>query len=91
VKRGWNNRPNRLGRDGGGKGRGSVSTPRCHTFDERKQIRRPSSEIKFRVVELKTPRFSAAIGSNLYAEYFFVFLVAAISATVPASVAALST
>ena len=48
-------------------------------------------EIKFRVVELKTPRFSAAIGSNLYAEYFFVFLVAAISATVPASVAVLST
>ena len=28
VKRGWNNRPNRLGRDGGGKGRVSVSTPR---------------------------------------------------------------
>jgi len=46
-------------------------------------------------VELKTPRFSTAIGSNLYAEdrieYFFVFLVAAISATVPSSVAALST
>ena len=46
------------------------------------QIRRPSSEIKFRVVELKTPRFSTGIGSNLYAddrvEYFFVFLVAAI-------------
>jgi len=41
------------------------------------QIRRPSSEIKFRVVELKTPRFSTAIGSNLYAEdivkYFSVF------------------
>jgi len=60
------------------------------------QIRRPSSEIKFRVVEvLKTPRFSTAIGSNLYAEdrveYFSVFLVVAISATVPASVAALST
>ena len=58
--------------------------------------RRPSSEIKFRVVKLKTPRFSTAIGSNLYAEdrvkYFSVFLVAAISATVPASVhAALST
>ena len=32
------------------------------------QIRRPSSEIKFRVVERKTPRFSTAIGSNLYAE-----------------------
>ena len=32
------------------------------------QIRRPSSEIKFRVVELKTPRFSTAIGSYLYAE-----------------------
>ena len=32
------------------------------------QIRRPSSEIKFRVVELKTPRFSTAIGSNLYAK-----------------------
>jgi len=51
-------------------------------------------EIKFRVVELKTPRFSTAIGSNLYAkdrvEYFSVFLVAVISATVPASVAALS-
>ena len=32
------------------------------------QIRRPSSEKKFRVVELKTPRFSTArpIGSNLY-------------------------
>ena len=60
------------------------------------QIRRPSSEIKFRVVELKTPRFSTAIGSNLYAEdivkYFSVFfLVAVISATVPASVAALWT
>jgi len=25
-------------------------------------------EIKFRVVELKTPRFSTATGSNLYAE-----------------------
>jgi len=49
----------------------------------------------FRVVELKTPRFSTAIGSNLYAadrvEYFSVFLVAAILATVPVSVAALST
>jgi len=49
---------------------------------------------KVRVVELKTPRFSTAIGSNLYAEdtveYFSVFLVAAISAIVPASVAALS-
>ena len=59
------------------------------------QIWRPSSEIKFRVVELKTPRFSIAIGSNLYAEdrveYFSVFLVAVISVTVPASVAALST
>jgi len=32
------------------------------------QIRWPGSEIKFRVVELKTPRFSTAIGSNLYAE-----------------------
>jgi len=32
------------------------------------QIRRPSSEIKFRVVALKTPRFSTAIGSNLHAE-----------------------
>jgi len=32
------------------------------------EIRRPSSEIKFRVVELKTPRFSTAIGSNLYSE-----------------------
>ena len=32
------------------------------------QIRRPISEIKFRVVELKTPRFSTAVGSNLYAE-----------------------
>jgi len=45
-------------------------------------------------VELKTPRFSTAIGSNRYAEdrveYFSVFLVAVISATVPASVAALS-
>jgi len=43
------------------------------------QIRRPSSEIKFRVVELKTPRFSTAIGSNRYAEdrveYLSVFLV----------------
>jgi len=53
-------------------------------------------EIKFRFVELKVPRFSTAVGSNLYAEdkveYFSVFLmVAAISATVPASVAALST
>ena len=50
--------------------------------------------MKFRVVELKTPRFSTAIGSNLYAEDrvdFSVFLVAAIYATVPASVAALST
>jgi len=51
--------------------------------------------IKFRVVELKTPGFSTAIGSNLYAkdrvEYFSVFLMAVISATVPASVAALST
>ena len=51
-----------------------------------------SSEIKFRVVELKVPRFSTAVGSNMYAEdrveYFSVFLVAAISATV--SVAALS-
>jgi len=51
--------------------------------------------MKFRVEELKTPRFSTAIGSNLYAEdrvdYFSVFLVAAIYATVPASVAALST
>ena len=59
------------------------------------QIRRPSSEIKLRVVELMTPRFSTAIGSNLYAEdrveYFSVILVAVISATVPASVAALST
>ena len=46
-------------------------------------------------MELKTPRFSIAIGSNRYAEdkveYFYVFLVAVISATVPASVAALST
>ena len=54
----------------------------------------PSSEIKFRVVELKVPRFSTAVGSNMYAEdrveSFSVFLVAAISATVPASVAALS-
>ena len=59
------------------------------------QIRRPSSEIKFRAVELKTPRFSTAIGSNLYAEdrveKFSVFLAAVISATIPASVAALST
>ena len=59
------------------------------------QIRRPSLEINFRVVELKTPKFSTAIGSNRYAEdrveYFSVFLVAAISPTVPASVAALST
>jgi len=51
--------------------------------------------MKFRAVELKTPRFSTAIGLNLYVkdrvEYFSVFLVAAISATVPASVAALST
>jgi len=49
--------------------------------------------MKFRVVKLKMPR--TAIGSNLYAEdrveYFSVFLVAAISATVPAYVAALST
>ena len=34
-------------------------------------------EIKFRVVELKTPRFSTAIGSNLYpedrVEYFSVY------------------
>ena len=40
------------------------------------QIRRPSSEIKFRVVELKTPRFSTAIGSNQYAEdrvQYFLF------------------
>ena len=41
-------------------------------------------------MELKTPRFSTAIGSNLYAdervEYFSVFLAAVISATVPASV-----
>ena len=48
--------------------------------------------MKYRVVELKTLRFSTAIGSNLYAEdrveYFSVFLVAAISATVPASVIA---
>jgi len=40
-------------------------------------------------VELTTPRFSTAIGSNLYAEdrveYFSVFLVAVISATVPAN------
>jgi len=46
-------------------------------------------------VELKTPRLSTAIGLNLYAEdrveYFSVFLVAAISATVPAFVPALST
>jgi len=67
-----------------------------HLLCEQSQIRRPSSEIKFRVVQLKTPRFSTpAIGSNLYAEdrveYFSVFLVAAISATVPASGAALST
>ena len=58
------------------------------------QIRRPSSEIKFRVVEMKLPRFSTAISANRYAEdgveYFSVFLVPAISATVPASVAALS-
>ena len=51
--------------------------------------------MKFRAVELKMPRFSSAIGSNLYAEdrveYLSVFLVAAISVTVPASVAALST
>jgi len=37
-------------------------------------------------VELKTPRFATAIGSNLYAEdrveYFSVFLVALISATI---------
>ena len=33
------------------------------------QIRRPSSEIKFRVVELKTPRFSTA---TLY--YYFIYL-----------------
>ena len=45
-----------------------MAVARCQTFDEGKQIRRPSSEIKFRVVELKTPRFSTAIGSNLYAE-----------------------
>ena len=42
-------------------------------------IRRPSSEMKFRVVELKTPRFSTAIGSNLYAEdrveYFSVIII----------------
>ena len=47
--------------------------------------------MKFRVVELKTPEFFTATGSNLCAEdrveYFSVFLVAA----VPASVAALST
>jgi len=58
------------------------------------QIRRPSSEIEFRVVELKTPRFSIAIGSNRYAEdkveYFYVFLVAVMYAIGPASVAALS-
>ena len=51
--------------------------------------------IKFRFVELKTPRCSTAIGSNRYAEdrveYFSVFLVAATSDTVPASGAALST
>jgi len=43
------------------------------------QIRRPSSEIKFRVVELNTPGFFTAIGSNLYAEdrvkYFSVLLL----------------
>ena len=37
-------------------------------------------------MELKTPRFATAIGSNLYAEdrveYFSVFLVALISATI---------
>ena len=48
------------------------------------QIRRPSWEIKFRVVELKTLRFSTAIGLNLYAEdrveYFSVFLVASVAA-----------
>jgi len=47
------------------------------------QIRRPSSEIKFRVVKLKTPKFSTAIGSNLHAEdrvgylyfyYYYYFL-----------------
>jgi len=57
------------------------------------QIRRPSSEIKFRVVELKTPRFSTAIGCMLRigSSISLFFLVAVISATVPASVAALST
>ena len=54
-----------------------------------------NSAAEFGVVELKTPRFSTAIGSNLYeedrVEYFSVFLVAVISATVPASMAALST
>jgi len=50
---------------------------------------------KFTVEEPDAPRFSTAIGSNLYTEnkveYFSVFLVAAMSATVPAFVAALST
>ena len=50
---------------------------------------------KFRVVELKTPRFSTAIGSNLYAEdrgsSISLLAVISLSATVPASVAALST
>ena len=45
-------------------------------------------------MELKASRFTTAIGSNRYAEdrveYFSVFLVAAISATVPAPVAAVN-
>jgi len=55
----------------------------------------PSSERKFKDEELNTQRFSTAVGSDLYAsdrvEDFSVLLVAAISATVLASVAALST
>ena len=53
------------------------------------------SESKFSVDELNKSRFSTAIGWTRYVEdsdeYFSVFLVGAISATVPASMAAPST
>ena len=38
------------------------------------KIRRPSSDIKFTVVKLKTPRFSTAIGSNMYAKDIIIIL-----------------
>jgi len=47
----------------------------CRAFARHCQLTYRTSE--FRVVELKTPRFSTAIGSNLYAEdsveYFSVY------------------